>query len=211
MLKKLFLIPLLILLFAGCSKDDDINNSNENTNINPNFPLWGFLKVGHQWEYETTYFDSNGAVLQSIKYELLIVDKEVYTDRREVYFEKEHYQLYPLYTIYPPNTSSYSQITYKAFEFGDWIIPFNYKLGDEVFNSYEHKFIGKITSTNKPIITSIGTFNCIEIEYKEDDGRISYIYFCPRYGEIAYNKNRLLGLNEALAYRSETKLISKNF
>jgi len=71
-LNKIFLISFLIMIFASCSKDDDENNPNNNSNIG----YFEFMKLGNKWEYRI------GGMFSPETMEILSFDTDVTNLRR---------------------------------------------------------------------------------------------------------------------------------
>ena len=179
-------LSLLLSLFISCS-DNVSPIENDELEIIP-------LKLGNEWEYEQTTFDSTGKIV--------IIDYDIQSVLKDTIISNIKWYQY--------NNSNFGWYTNK--EDGYWI----YKLADTsliadrdtthlVFKqNYDNvaEYNGfEIVSVDTIIVVPAGNFNCIHLSYKWNDSNnyllYSYeIFLSPGIGRVKWEQIGELSNNQ---------------
>jgi len=206
---KNILTILFLAVLCACNSDDD-NNPNDNNN----YFEFEFLKVGNKWEYEISYYDTNGTFISKndITYEITAIKKyegDAGWDNEFIINEGNSDSFYEninsLYCepFWGDENSGFPTI-YKNYYKGQ-----KWKWHNEIYN---YDWLREVLSTNETVTIPAGTFyNCIKIRQNNDEKSIYYV--SRKYGlimlesDIYYtDDNGFVELRKCIR-----KLKSKNF
>jgi len=187
---------LAMVIFVGCSKDEDVTSTTNTTNNAP----FAFLKVGNEWVYEV-YDGTNNELLGTYRWDILLyTPSAAKPDGYEVHLST--------YELGYDNGMMYGLADKDLWVIGGYV-PDNCSVFLDrdcyIEKEWELDFFckgtAKIISLNETVTVPAGTFsNCIKIEVQNSDGLKNYYWVHKDFGNIMAEENNRI-----------YKLKSKNF
>jgi len=199
-MKKLNKIIIITLLAVLCACSDDDNKPNDNNN----YFEFEFLKVGNKWEYEISYYDTNGNFISKNDriYEITAMKKY----DGEAGWDNE-FVVNDGFNNFYENENSLTCNPSSGFDYEFPTIYKNYYKGQKwEYEPYDR--IREVLSINETVTVPAGIFsNCIKI----GEGNGVY-YISPKYGLITKEFYAYFEDNDVTVFGKIVKqLVSKNF
>ena len=205
---KNILTILLFTVLCACNSDDD-NNPNDNNN----YFKFEFLKVGNKWEYEISYYDTDG---NSVDGKIIDDDFNPY-ETYEITAMKKHNNCYWEECVWENQFVVNDDNNIGFFENANSITlrPDICANASVIFKNYykgQKWEIREITSINETVTVPAGKFhNCIKIVSKFY-GETNIEYISPKYGMIMCTGTLYYTENDVGKIgKSVRQLKSKNF
>ena len=121
MKKYIFLFNVMQLFIAGCKKDD---TRCKPTNFNGMLPL----HIGNEWIYQTTFYDTTGAISLQ-KFDTLLITGDTIINCDTKYIIKKTFNVGNF--LFPPPAQTMNN-TIDGFYDSDWTYPFPVQSGNKI-------------------------------------------------------------------------------